>query len=64
MTVKELIAKLQKQNPDADITVAVGWAEDTAISDEGEDLSVDNAGDGTVTIEGWMSDCGASLDDD
>lgn len=64
MTVKDLIAKLQAQDSNAKVNVAVGWAKDTAVSDDGDTLLVRVVEDGAVVISGWMSDCGASLDED
>lgn len=65
MTVKDLIAELQKLNPEYAVIPIVGWAKDTAVADVdgGVQISSDD-NEKTVAIRGWMSDCGASLDED
>jgi hypothetical protein len=51
MTVAELIAELQKQNPEATVSMSIGDPKDTAYTD---DVSVRATEDG-VKIDGWVS---------
>lgn len=40
MKVKELIQKLVKLDPEADLQISVGWADDSAFSDEDKDIDI------------------------
>lgn len=62
MTVAELIAELLKLPQDAQVRASVGWAADTAISDEGEPVEALVQPDGSVRIRGWLSNCGTELE--
>ena len=61
MKIKDLIAELAKQDPEADVVAAVGWAADTAISDLADCLQVNVDGAGLVEVCGWLSNCGTEL---
>lgn len=61
MTVKELIAALSTQNPEAPVQLAVGWSGDTAYTDHDDSPMVVVNGN-MVLIEGWMSNCGTTLE--
>lgn len=60
MKVRELTELLSKENPEGEVLVAVGWAKDTAISDEGGDLEVVSSANSCM-IQGWLSNCGTEL---
>lgn len=60
-TVAALIEELKKMPQDARVQLAVGWSGDTAYSDDGDDVRIQSK-DGTVLLEGWMSNCGTELD--
>lgn len=62
MTVAELIAELLKLPQDAQVRASVGWAADTAISDEGEPVEALIQPDGCVQVRGWLSNCGTELE--
>ena len=61
MTVADLIAALSKLPQDATVVPVVGWAGDTATSDKEGGITV-KAKNGTVEIEGWLSNCGTTLE--
>lgn len=61
MTKAELVRALEAVPDDHVVVLAVGWAKDTATSDEGEAVDV-RVEDGTVTLRGWMSGCGTELE--
>jgi hypothetical protein len=76
MKVRELIAELQKQNPEAEVLVQVGWSDDTlalqgtagrilcerATSDKGEPVEVKTDSDDVVVLSGWTSNCKGDLE--
>jgi hypothetical protein len=62
MTVAELIQELQKQDPARKVRVSVGWAKDTAVSDDGEPVDVAAYDNGTVVLQGWLSNCSSELE--
>jgi hypothetical protein len=61
MKVREAVALLLQQDQDATLVVAVGWAADTAYSDDGDALTT-HVRDGRVILEGWLSNCGTELE--
>jgi hypothetical protein len=61
MKVRELVEALQKQDQEAEVIAAVGWAADTAYSDDDEPLAI-NIVHGRVVVEGWLSNCGTELE--
>jgi len=66
MTVHDLVAKLLMQDQNAEVVLLVSWADDSAISDDGEELDVTPdacaaEGVNTVVIGGWMSNTSGDL---
>jgi len=64
MTVAEMIEKLKAFPQDATISLCVGWADDTAISDPDE-IKITNSDDkdvNEVEIRGWISNCSGDLE--
>jgi hypothetical protein len=53
MTVKQLMADLAKMPPDAKVRLSIGNPEDTAWTDEVQ--QVDILPGGKVTVRGWVS---------
>lgn len=52
MKVKEMIAELQKADPEAGLTMSIGNPKDTAYTD---DISVNVSAQGECSIVGWVS---------
>lgn len=61
MKVRELIEVLRTFDQEAPVRLSVGWAADSATSDEGDDPEVVQD-DGCVFIRGWLSNCGTTLE--
>lgn len=61
MTVADLVAELQKLPGNAQVGVAVGWAADTAHSEDEAGLIVRQSGE-RIVIEGWLSNCATNLE--
>lgn len=63
LTVGDLVDELSKHPREAALSVCVGWAKDTAIADRGEVVvQRDPMEAGSVTVRGWLSNCGTSLE--
>lgn len=60
MTIAELIAELQKQDPNATVVPSVAWAGDCASADDG--VHVKKHSNGVVVIGGWLANCDTTLE--
>jgi len=52
MTVLELIARLQKLDPNLEVRLSIGNPKDTAFTNDVTDVEVQG---GSCTIEGWVA---------
>ncbi len=59
-TVGDLIDALSRFDRSLPLSVGVGWAGDTAVSDPGEVLVSEK--DGIVSVRGWLSNCDTELE--
>jgi hypothetical protein len=59
-TVGDMVAALGKLDPARPLVLSVGWAADTAVTDEDEAVHLVDDGK-KVVVNGWMSNCDTNL---